>query len=86
MFYLKLYLAYPKLHSPDAFQAKYPIEVSDVHNELSQAVPNFKFALDDRQRDMARDDRLRQVFGSYYGQFRDGNQSFQDYTDNINGK
>ena len=70
--------------SPEAFQYKYPKEVSDVNQELAESVSNFRFALDDYQREQAREERLRQVFGARYN-MRDGNQSFNDYTTAING-
>ena len=72
--------------SPEAFQVKYPVELSDVNNELADSCSNFKFAMDDDQRERARNIRLRQVFGGYQGITRDGNQSFDEYTSSINGK
>ena len=72
--------------SPEAFQVKYPVELSDVNNELADSCSSFRFAIDDDQRERARDIRLRQVFGGYQGITRDGNQSFDEYTSSINGK
>ena len=72
--------------SPEAFQVKYPVELSDVNNELADSCSNFKFAIDEDQRGRARDIRLRQVFGGYQGIVRDGSQTFDEYISSINGK